>query len=233
MSNLTEAASEHRGTGPYRRIWSQQGFSAVRATVFLPGIAQGGVSYSQSGDTAFVYAGGWGNGDQALDAGFMHNPGTDTWSLFIKFGGNPEYLGSDPSTRLKPGQSVTFTFWVPNDGSLRVECSGNAVKVLDAANQNDLGYLTLAVQYDGASGFPQSGSGVVLKRMTSIAQDSENFGCGSKLIGVEWSDVMIGTDPSALAPWSIVAPGGTMRYSESVVEVDYQSDSHETVSIRI
>jgi hypothetical protein len=232
MARFDLASTRNTGTGPYRRIWSDSPMSAAQATVYLPSLAKGDI-VSANGDTAFIYLGGWGSAGQALDAGLMHNPGTDTWSLFIKYQGLAENLGGTPQVRLKPDQTVTVTFSIPDDGSVKVETSGQAVQVVDAANQTDLGVQSLAVQQNGLSGFPSDGTDVILKRMTSIAQNHENFQSGSKISGVAWTNVQCGTDPGSLSPWTITDPAGTLIYDKTVVSVNYVSDHEETVSITL
>ena len=165
----------------------------------------------------------------------MHNPTSDTWSLFIKNMGAPEYLGATPNIRITPNgpTPVTFTFWVPADGSLRIEAVGDAV---DVNTGQLLGPQNFALQIDGVAGFAADGTDVILKRMTSIAQNmgQENLHSGSSFIGVTWSSVQFGTDPGALQNWSIAPPVGSMSYPHGpAVLVDYKNDTWETVSINL
>lgn len=230
MKSLQQAQQESHGTGPYRRIWSGPGLSAVQATVYLPSLAAGEIVYGDADDAAFVYSGGWGSGGEAADAGFMHNTGTDTWSLFVKYQGVAEYFGVN-QPRLKAGQTVTFLFSVPAEGSLRIETAGEAVSVLSKDDVTDLGKQPVVVQYDGAAGFTPEGAGQILKRMTSVGQVRENLADGTRLSNVAWSAVRFGPSPAELRPWTIEAPGGTLRHTQPVVTVDYVSDDQETVSI--
>lgn len=233
---LSQAKFPNTGTGPYLRVWSSSPASAMSAQVYLPSVASGAIAYAAgTKDDAFVYSGGWGNNGEAVDAGFEHETGSDTWGVFIKYQANPEYFGID-QPRLSGNQTVSFAFWVPADGTLHIEATGQAVTVLGTVkdlgpnNVVALGVKTIVVELSNADGFTADGVDMILKRMTSIGQKPESLTNSSKIENVAWSNVQLGTDPTNLTPWEIPADS-THDYNDTVVTVNYTNGQTETVSI--
>src|SRR5579871_5693105 len=94
---LNSSADCGGNTGPYRRVYSKEGFSSMSATVHLPSAAGGNIAYGAPSDQAYVYTGGVGAGGTAVDAGFLHDTGTDQWSVFMKLqGGGMIVPAGDP-----------------------------------------------------------------------------------------------------------------------------------------
>ena len=116
-------------SGPVRRVWSPSsvGANQISTTLTLP--ASTTITNLASGETAFVYSGGWSDMNKALDAGFQYNPVKGNWSPFFAVEGeaglffpgvttNPNATVADVNAapRLRLGGSssptnVKFEFW--------------------------------------------------------------------------------------------------------------------------
>ena len=72
-----------------------------------------------------------------------------------------------------------------------------------------------------------------LKRMTSIAQDTQNLSDGSYIDGVDWSNSTIGTSAATAVPWLAAETGGYQSYTSNVVSVNYVNAGSETDSISL
>jgi len=219
-------------TGPYRRVWSQPGFSWMTATIFLPSKNAAppdiAIGAGETGDTPFVYTGGWGTGGQAVDAGFQYSPTFDNWALFLKFQGKPEKV-ANPDTRFVGGNPVQLTFEVTEDNVLLVTAEGV---------RQDGNPAPITVQLtpaEGVVGWPASGDGVILKRMTSIGQMPENLGSGTFLNNVHWQGAKIGTSAEDAVSWLADQTGGHCMHPNNgqTVVVAFVDDSEETDNIRL
>lgn len=233
---LLEATDCGGNSGPYRRVWSLPGFSWMSANLYLPSAELGEITYGRDGDMSFVYSGGWGGNGEAVDAGFQHNTGTNTWSLFILFQGqgmklNPD--GIDPEAvpmniRFKPGQTVQLNFWIPEDNVLRVAGTG---VTLDGTTQ------TIVInQAAGVTGWGADGAGQVIKRMTSIGQSGgDNFASGSFIHNVQWSNVQIGTTNGLKVPWLSAQTGGQCMHplDSSIIMVNFINQANEVDNITL
>ena len=211
------------GTGAYRRVYSHSNASYMSSYLTLPGSSQITMA---PGDTAYVYAGGWGlNGQGAVDAGFQYSSVNNNWSLFIAGAGvgTVYALGN----RLAADQAVFLRFKVFQSGTntlLQVIADGidiTGAQVQETATlQNVAGW-----SYGGAN---------TLKRMTSIAQSGgDHFADGSKILGVHWYSGTIGLNSSSQHAWSASDTGGYQSYptTAGIVTVNYVNAGEETDSI--
>jgi hypothetical protein len=219
-------------TGPYRRVFSQPGYGWLAASIYLPG----GDELRESpgtNDTVYVYAGGWGgprgggsgtpgSGD-AVDAGFQHSPRYDDWALFVFAEGRIH--AADPQ-RCRAGQEVLLQFTVPADDQVLVLATGYT---LDGGEETRRLQVALRPQ----SGWRPGGAGIILKRMTSIAQQPQDFQTGSFLRSVRWRSSRIGTSEAAARPWTATETGGYCSYPRDRVTVQYVSAGEETDGIQL
>jgi hypothetical protein len=212
------------GTGAYRRVYSHSNYSRMSSYLTLPGASS--ISM-HPGDTAFVYVGGWGaNGKGAVDAGFQYSPTYNNWSLFMSAAGVGRV--DDPGPRFSASQSVFLKFLVVQQGSTTsLEIIANGTDLNGDAVQRE---LTL----QNVPGWSVNGVNT-LKRMTSIAQNGDNFTDGSYINGVHWYSSMIGTTQSDMHAWSAADTGGYQSYPSTpgVVKVQYVNAGEETDSISL
>lgn len=231
--SMTEDDFEHlpgymkvfTGTGPYRRLISQPGYSYVAGT-FLPCKA---ARLHASFETAFAYVGGWGvsAAGKAVDAGFQRSDKFDNYALFILAQDFPQ-ISKFP--RFACGHSVDFRFYAASDRELRLWAKGyttnGRVEVVEATLEHYPKY-----------GWPPNGGGnkdgIVLKRMTTIGQanadealpdgvrwdeDGSYFGhyAGDNQPRLRWSNLVVGrVDPNGkpvdVVPWGVDQANLTFR----------------------
>jgi hypothetical protein len=227
------------GTGPYERVYANTGYSYMAANVFLPGSSQ--ISMA-SGDTGYVYAGGWGNlaGAGALDAGFQYSTRYNDWALFESGAGYGQTAPTN-GDRFLASETVSLSFAVVSSGTagsvnLVVTATG-----MDGGNSGN-GYVgngmtitesvSLLVSSANEGWSAGSGNQDTLKRMTTIAQSSQNFTDGSYIDGVVWSNVVLGQSAADATTWS---GGGSQSYPNTpgVVSVNYVNSASETDSINL
>ncbi|MBV9333994.1 MAG: hypothetical protein JO146_08295 [Candidatus Eremiobacteraeota bacterium] len=214
------------GTGPYRRLISNPGYSYVAGTVFLPCKA---TRLHATFETAFAYVGGWGTGSagKAVDAGFQRSDKLDDYAPFILA---QDFHQISKYPRMACGHPVDFRFYAASDRELRLWTKGvttnGRVEVVEARLKHPVKY-----------GWPSNGGGtkdgIVLKRMTTIGQadadealpkgvawdeDGSYFGhyAGERQPLVRWSKLMLGRvdnegKPIDLVPWNIDQTNLTFR----------------------
>lgn len=220
------------GSGLYRRFYSKEGFSRETSYVQVPGSGSvfdstnAGASTAQSthGDTAYVYLGGWPNsGTATVDAGLQHGSatnGVEDWSPYLKGTG----AAQTTSRRYASNQGVFIKFYTSSDNNLALYTSGT-----DTAGQPYTITLVTSV-----SGFPVSGAGVVMKRVSSIAQINtlpESLNTGSYLLGAYWYGGTVGTTSTNSHTWLDTDKGGGCSYISPKTTVSPVSASEETVNI--
>lgn len=228
MSKAENLAKQvFKGSGAYRRVYSLPKFSYMSAEVYLPSSKAADVGYGdKDNETAFIYAGGWGSSGQAVDAGFQHSPTFDNWSLFMKLPGKGEVEYQGP--RMKSDQMVKLTFRVSAPNVLEVTARGVTMNNREETLKMQIGPA------DGVDGWNPDGVDQVLKRMTSIAQNHENFKTGSFIKRVEWKNAVIGTSAQDAHPWLSAGTGGFMSYPEDArVSVVFVDQANETDSINL
>jgi hypothetical protein len=206
-------------TGPYRRVYSNASYSWLSTYVHLPGTTAEIKEYSVngSGDTAYVYSGGWGANGDVVDAGFQHSPTYDNWSAIITVNGSP--LSYTP--RFLSNQDVNLKFYVPSNGQVALSVTGYDVS----------GTKTTLTQVRAAAGFSSSG-GNTLKRVTSIGQSVQGMYTGSYVKNVHWYSSYIGTSSTSNHVWLAADTGGYCSYPDSTkVQVNYVNAGEETDNI--
>jgi hypothetical protein len=215
------------GTGAYRRVYSHSAYSYVSANVYLPG--SNAISL-HGGDTPYVYTGGWGlNGAGAVDAGFQYSPTFNDWSLFASGEGVGRLDYGDRSTRFAANQTLSLTFAVVQAGA-NVDLVVTAVGV----QVNTSNVLTESLTLVNVAGWSVGGQNT-LKRMTSIAQNGDQFNDGSYMNGVVWSNSMIGNSAADATPWLAAQTGGFQSYptTPGIVNVQFINAGNETDSINL
>jgi hypothetical protein len=231
---MTEADFEHlpgymkvfTGTGPYRRLISNPGYSYVAGTVFLPCKA---ARLHANFETAFAYLGGWGTGSagKAVDAGFQRSDKWDNYSLFILA---QDFRQISKYPRFACGHPVDFRFYAASDRELRLWTKG-------VTTNRRVDVVVARLEHPVKYGWPPDGGGtkdgIVLKRMTTIGQanadealpegvqwdeDGSYFGhyAGDRQPRVRWSNLVIGRvdskgRPIDLVPWGIDQSNLTFR----------------------
>ncbi len=215
------------GTGPYRRVYSNTGYSWISMKVHLPSeteIQDSGPN-SSTGDTGYIYTGGWG-GDQsqAVDAGMQHNTASRNWSGAIRVSGQ---LPLNMTTRYQPNQDIQMKFYVNANNQVTLVVTGILV---DGTKNSQT--VTADVQ-----GFTTNGSSNILKRITSIGQNKgkENLSTGSYMNNVHWYNTYIGKSSTSNTAWNSSAQtGGMCSYpNSSKIKVSYVNQGEETVNIHL
>ncbi|WP_278912892.1 hypothetical protein [Deinococcus wulumuqiensis] len=216
-------------TGPYRRVYSKPGYAFQRSSVYLPTDKSADLYEEKSGgsgDTAFVYVGGWGGKGGAVDAGFQHGRymarEQDDWAPFflVEQPGGPSAItvaterqrSGDP-WRLLAGQTADLTFWVSEEaGQTILSMTMSGVTNLDREAAN----LTLRAPVDPRYRWDALGGGNVLKRMTTIGQrrGHQNLQSGSYLRNVRWSGSVIGTSEADARAWTGLQTGGYCSFPD-------------------
>ncbi len=227
------------GTGPYQRVYSSTGYSYMAANVYLPGSSQ---IRMVGNDTAFVYAGGWGNsnGAGAVDAGFQYSKTFNNWALFASGAGNSQ-TGPTNGDRFSASETVSLSFAVVASGTLGFVNLVVTATGLDGGNFSN-GYtgngqiinesVTLLVNTANQGWSVGSLNQNTLKRMTSIGQSPQNLTDGSYINGVVWSNVILGQTTHDAVAWT---GGGSQSYpgTPGVVTVNYVDAANETDSISL
>jgi hypothetical protein len=179
-------------TGPFHRVTSRPGaYNQMSAILGLPKTTdvKDFEKTQPSGDTAYMYVGGWGSGSsgRVVDAGLKHNSDRNTWEPFISVEGvgliafnKVDYVDPGNRTLFKPGTSATLRF-----GVARSTKTSKDYIYLDVSGTNTLDLsvkitLGMSVQaHTGLSGWNYDAQDIVFKRSTTIAQDKpyvSNFG---------------------------------------------------------
>jgi hypothetical protein len=209
------------GTGPYRRVHSKTGYSWMSSYVHLSGgLAEIEMKNVSSGDTGHIYAGGWSNSNTAVDAGFQYSSTYDNWAPFVHTEGS--YYNTD--VRFKSNQDVFLKFYVPQNDQVGLYVAGF----------DTTGTKVTRTIVASSSGWTSSGTGNIIKRVTTIAQKkgTENFNTESYIKNVHWYDAKIGTSSTNNHTWSSTDTGGYCSYpNTTTVQVTYVSASEETDNI--
>jgi len=230
------------GNGPFRRVYSDAGYSRETGNIYLP---CGATNFQElTGQTGYIYAGGFGQNNDGLDAGFQYSIANDWYTLFSRDSGTdgPNQMNAQGG-HFACGQTVSYDLYSTFDSTYGLitvivgngsDTNGNAVteSVMDPSNSD---------------GFPQNGAGVRLKRMTTIAQGFNDFSNGSTFgispvdgtPQVAWSSCDIGVfDPSNNVNTIFFWPdgnGGTQNYPDdsTKIVVTYYDMADETDGINL
>ncbi|MGW9529899.1 hypothetical protein ACWHAM_19495 [Paenibacillus terrae] len=207
--------------GPYRKVQSNTGYSWFSGYVYLPSQSKKELydeNYGSSkgnGDTAHIYSGG--SAGTEVDAGFFHQSTNDNWAMFVRQGGYSN------GSVFAAGQNVFLKFYVPSNNRVALYAAGKIV------NSNE---TSITVIRD-ASGWDVKGSGVSLKRNTTIASKSSPHS-GSFIRGVHWYNSYIGTSSTNNSLWqSTNQTAGYCTVPSSQVTVNYVNAGEETVNIKV
>ncbi|MVP01337.1 hypothetical protein EDM21_17715 [Paenibacillus sp. N10] len=212
--------------GPYRRVFSQPGYSWWSGKVYLPSSTNNEVyvNNTNSNDTPYIYTGGHAsNGASEVDAGFQYSKTYNNWAHSIFTGGQYYH---NTSFRFKAGQTLTFKYYVPADGQVALYAAG--VRYDNNAADN---YTVVT----NAAGWKKSGAGNEIKRITAIASnDPQPYDTGSYLNNVKWSASMIGTSSTSNHQWLAADTGGYCSYPNSTqVSTSFVNAGEETVNIKM
>lgn len=153
----------------------------------------------------------------------QHNKDKDDWTVYTK--PTASFCNPVEVIRFKSGQYVTLEFFVPFDDQV----------VIHAAGLNENGVLkcrTCSINRFGLR-WNDSGIGIHLKRVTSIAQPVKYTpGTGAFLHNVHWKEVKIGKYQGSVHLWGQSDTGNNCVYPDTAkVYVDFRSFSEEFVHI--
>lgn len=206
------------GKGPYRRISTSNGYSWMSGYVYLPSAGSNLYVANTSNETPYLYIGGTSTSE--VDAGMQYNTGNKNWSLFIAVDGSYSFY----NTRYQAGQSVFLKYLVTGANKVEVQATGYNV------NGTKVTYVKSAT----ANGWNTNGTNCSVKRVTAIAQHSQNLSSGSYMKNITWSNWNIGTSSTNYATWSANATNANVVYP-SAIYAQYSMSNHanETVSITL
>jgi hypothetical protein len=237
MPNVANPSQPTTTSGPYIRLYttppasnSAPGFAYESASIYLPGVTPSSINVAENPNddsSACVYMGGWSAGPNtdSLDVGFAHenafsqyggskgNGWNDDWYPFWTSGltngfVNPKTQGATgDALRFKSNTNVVITFYVTS-GQLNFVWRGTSY---DYATHASLGVQSYSLVHStGNFNWNQSGAGMILKSMTSIAQQggpsgtnegtASDFYDGSLIKGVTWSNCMLCRSGNITAP---------------------------------
>ncbi len=151
-------------TGPYRRIYSDPGYTYEFAQISLPCNAtsvDGSVVNYQgpAGDTGNIYGGGWSDsGNDTADGGFQYSSSRNAYDVYMVL--DSTHQGQIFNHNLSPqcGQTAFLSFYITS-GSVNTN-----------VNLNGQNYYPLTIAEQAANQADWYGPGDVLKYMVSIAQ---------------------------------------------------------------
>ncbi|PQP82426.1 hypothetical protein C0Q44_13365 [Paenibacillus sp. PCH8] len=221
ISPTAEVPTPSGGSGPYRRVFSNNGYNWLSTYVTIPGAPY--VKGNVSTDVPYVYLGGWGSNGNGIDAGLQYSTAFDNWSPTTL--ANGEMVPSN--TRYRSGQDIYMKFYVTNPNECTLAVSG----ITTSGEQ-----LTTTIVRGGISGWDKSGTGMRVKRMTTIGQKPENMNTGSTIKNVRWHDITVGYYSGSnliYNNWGSGQTGGYHSVPSSKVSVNYVGPGEETVSIQL
>lgn len=208
---------ESEKSGPYRRVFSKQGYAFMSARVYLPSEDAGEMKENK-------------------DAGFQHGRASkdrvDDWAPFFlvqQAAGrsvitvSSERQAGGAAWRLAAGQEAFLKFWVTRDEhGTRLQLYVEGVTSQDGTP----GSLTLSAPIEDTFGWDPSGGRNIIKRMTTIGQTfgNENLSSGSFLTKVRWSDARIGRTEAEAKPWAAADTGGYCSFPDPKSPEGQRSD---------
>ena len=221
----------YAGSGPYRQVYSKVPASATAAgsswesaTIHLPGSTNISIADPTS-ETAFVYMGGWGGTGSggAVDAGWQYSSVNNNWSAVVRREGSAQW---SYATRYNADQDVNLKFYAPADNQVAIAWTATPYPTGTRIQR------TMTFAMGAGYGWKANGNGCILKRMTSIGQDTEDFTTGSYIHNTHWSACLLGTSSTSNAAWGATNTGGFFNYpNTTVVATTYVSQSDETDNV--
>ncbi|MBV8299990.1 MAG: hypothetical protein JO083_10655 [Candidatus Eremiobacteraeota bacterium] len=233
-------------SGPYRRIYTSPNRFETgttwasnlgeNATAQLPPC--GSARYAAgTRDAGYVYMGGWGSFGASVDAGVYHMlpvNGQDVYQEFMNINGHflqtyediEQHTTGFPTFNCGTVVSLNFTTGSSADGT--------TLTILLGVNGIYIGYLD-NLNTLSSFGWSQVCQGCVLKRMTSIAQPSQDLKNGDKFGPVLWNSATVICDvgsqgctlqanatgaaegfsePYNASPWKVPIIGGCMEWPQ-------------------
>ena len=163
-------------TGAIHGARTKPGWSLLTADVGLP--CESGRFWKigdTTDETGYIYTGGWGGRTTGppVDAGFQYSVVHDNYSLIIKYDGDKSIHSFDRLARFECGQTIPIRFSALPNGAIHISARG---KVADP-KQTEPVWLTIVWMAPAGDrwqiGGGGSSNGIVLKRMTTIAQPPE------------------------------------------------------------
>ncbi|KOY17049.1 YrpD family protein [Paenibacillus xylanivorans] len=221
ISPTAESPSPIGGSGPYRRVFSNNGYNWLSTYVTIPGAPY--VTGKVTTDTPYVYLGGWGSNGNGIDAGLQYSTAFDNWAPTTLANGSMV----PSNTRYRSGQDIYMKFYVTNPNECTLAVSG----ITTSGDQ-----LTTTIVRSGVSGWDKSGTGMRVKRMTTIGQKPENMNTGSYIKNVRWHDITLGYYSGSnliYSSWGSGQTGGYHSVPADKVSVNYISPGEETVNIQL
>lgn len=182
-------------TGPYRRVYSNPGFSFAEGMFTLPCGDTNLQPGPQSAETGYVYTGGFSDGGDQIDAGLQYSAYSGNYSMYMsRLNANGPPMTAD---EFNCGQNVQVAFYVSSAGQpvLNVEGTFNG--------QPNYSYTFTDGTVTPADGWSWNGGQMIMKRMTSIAQDVQTFTDGSFFAYGGTFDVPSNAPQMGLYSWSI------------------------------
>lgn len=216
--------SENVNSGPYRRVFSNTGYSRLRGNLSLPA-KNNGVYMSSLNDKAYAYTGAVDSGGKGIDIGLAYNYESgdqahqESWGMFMAGSSN---VTMPSNKNFQGGQTVYIDFYT---------WATNAV-ALYAEGYNRAGYFvgsTLTAELGSSYKFYADGTGMKVKRITSIAQSPQNLTSGSEINYVGWNNIEIGQryNPAVSQNWGLF-----YGYPKTSILVDYTDQSNEKVRVK-
>eukprot|EP01100_Stratorugosa_tubuloviscum_P004332 TRINITY_DN207_c0_g5_i1.p1 TRINITY_DN207_c0_g5~~TRINITY_DN207_c0_g5_i1.p1 ORF type:complete len:181 (+),score=81.00 TRINITY_DN207_c0_g5_i1:355-897(+) len=168
----------------------------------------------QTNDTTYIYMGG--EVPYAIDAGFQYSRVYDHWTPFIRPAGLKQ-LNGNPN--IESNNWVDFNF----------EANENQFVKLNWKSQSSNG----SIQYNQIN---VNVNECFVKRVTSIAQQPQNFYSSSFITSVLWRNCSLAISSKYIhnaLPWSATNSNYAQTYPSNlnIIHVDYYDQSNEDVSI--
>ncbi|WP_163857347.1 hypothetical protein [Paenibacillus elgii] len=219
--------SENVKTGIYRRAVSNVGYSRLVTDIWLPKKGNGIYITDSSNEKAWAYTGAIDKDGDSIDIDLAYNyndgpnPWDDVWGMTIH-GAKEGTIVTPPEHNFQGGQSIVMDFYVYATNSVALFCAG----------YNRAGYYvgsTLTAELPWRYDFYGDGSGMKVKRITSIAQVNQNLNSGSEFNHANWTNVRIGQryNPAQSQDWGLF-----YGFPRNQILVDYTSQSEEKIWLK-
>jgi hypothetical protein len=205
-------------TGPFRRVYSDPGYSFALASIELPAriatmpTAAPGQKAPIDGDTGYVYFEGWvtsnPNGGNS-EFGFQYSAKNNWYSVYYKTY-SPKFQVIFQKFHWVPSTVVTFAlagYNVDNQNDLHVALIGTTKeKCVSTMGTTPTKNLCLAHGHSADTGWSPAAC-CIMARMTTIGQTAANkFYDGVKFGPIAWSGAELAKKPPAPAPGSTTLP---------------------------